>query len=171
MSDQSPPAPLLALPTDVNERLKYWRGKWYESAQVHYFCGVVSVGASVISTSLDGGPAKAFSILAAISTALIGFVHPERRYVKFVRAWRVLDLAAMRYRHGLLDKAKLIEAVGQGEALLAEFEDRYSDGGKAHDAALAAAAASAAVAATNAPAPEPSTEPPPGPAADEPSQR
>jgi hypothetical protein len=113
------------LPSEVQSRLFYWHGLWERSASYHYFFGVVSVAASVISTSLDGGQAKVFSIIAAIATALIGFMHPERRYMKFVRAWRVLDLAAMRYRHGLIDKPGLIDAVERGEALIADFEDKY----------------------------------------------
>jgi hypothetical protein len=112
------------LPPDVDKRLSYWHGLWHRSASYHYFFGVISVAASVISTSLEGGPAKGFSIIAAIATALIGFMHPERRYMKFVRAWRVLDVAAMRYRHGLIEKAALIDAVERGESLIAEFEDK-----------------------------------------------
>jgi hypothetical protein len=121
-------APVLSLPPDVQKRLNYWHGLWHRSAQYHYFFGVVSVAASVISTSLDGNWAKPFSIIAAITTALIGFMHPERRYFKFVRAWRVLDLAAMRYRHGLIERSALIDAVAQGEALIAELEDKIIGG-------------------------------------------
>jgi len=101
-SETAVPRPL---PQDIDKRLRYWRGLWTRSISYHYFFGVISVGASVISTSLDGTPAKFFSIVAAIATAMIGFIHPERRYLKFVAAWRVLDVAAMRYRHGLSDKA------------------------------------------------------------------
>jgi hypothetical protein len=116
----------LPLPKDIATRLSYWHGLWNRSAMYHYFFGVIAVAASVISTSLDGPPAKVFSIIAAISAALIGFMHPERRYMKFVRAWRVLDAAAMRYQHGLIDKAKLIDALEHGENLIGEFEDRYA---------------------------------------------
>ena len=130
------------LPPDVDKRLDYWHGLWNASAKYHYFFGVVSVGASVISTSMEGTPAKAFSIVAAIATALIGFMHPERRYMKFVRAWRVLDVASMRYRHGLIDKAALIDAVERGEALIAEFEDRQ-DAAEVEKKAAAATAESA----------------------------
>jgi hypothetical protein len=115
----------VGLPEDVSERLAYWHGLWRRSAQYHYLFGVVSVAASVISTSLEGGQAKSFSIIAAIATALIGFMHPERRYMKFVRAWRVLDVAAMRYEHGLINRAALIDALERGESLIAEFEDKY----------------------------------------------
>lgn len=122
--DPSSLAPPRELPADVAERLGFWHGLWRRSIQYHYVFGVTSVAASVISTSLEGGPAKAFSIIAAVGTALIGFMHPERRYLKFVRAWRVLDVAAMRYRHGLIDRATLIAAVERGESLIAEVEDR-----------------------------------------------
>lgn len=123
-ADLAADEPLRALPSDVQRRLSFWQGLWHRSSVYHYVFGVISVAASVISTSLDGQPAKYFSIVAAIATALIGFMHPERRYIKFVRAWRVLDVAAMRYRHGLIDKAQLIDAVERGESLVAEFEDR-----------------------------------------------
>jgi hypothetical protein len=123
-TEPSPDQPLLPLPAEVDQRLSYWHGLWNRSASYHYFFGVISVGASVISTSMEGDRAKIFSIIAAIATALIGFMHPERRYAKFVRAWRVLDVAAMRYRHGLCDKASLIDAVERGEALIADYEDR-----------------------------------------------
>ena len=115
----------VGLPKDVGERLAYWHGLWKRSAQYHYLFGVGSVAASVISTSLEGGQAKSFSIIAAIATALIGFMHPERRYMKFVRAWRVLDVAAIRYEHGLINRAALIDALERGESLIAEFEDKY----------------------------------------------
>jgi hypothetical protein len=144
--------PVQALPPDVDRRLAFWHGLWSRSARYHYFFGVVSVGASVISTSLDGGPAKVFSIIAAIATALIGFMHPERRYMKFVRAWRVLDVAAMRYRHGLSDKAALIDAVERGEALIADFEDKIE--------AAAVEQKAQQQASTQTPAETPSTEPP-----------
>jgi hypothetical protein len=142
------------LPPDVDKRLDYWHGLWNSSAKYHYFFGVVSVAASVISTSMEGNPAKAFSIVAAIATALIGFMHPERRYMKFVRAWRVLDVAAMRYRHGLIDKAALIDAVERGESLIAEFEDRQD---AVEDAKSATAAEPAVVVAEPPPTSPPAT--------------
>lgn len=143
--------PMRALPSDVEWRLSFWRGLWHRSSAYHYFFGVISVAASVISTSLDGQEAKYFSIIAAISTALIGFMHPERRYIKFVRAWRVLDVASMRYRHGLIDKAQLIDAVERGESLIAEFEDRSDADQLAKDQA----ARDAEAAASQPPAPVP----------------
>ena len=154
------------LPKDVSARLKYWYGTWYQSAQMHYLLGVISVAASVVSTSTEGNWAKGFSTLAAITTAMIGFIHPERRYMKFVRAWRLLDVAAMRYRHGLIDKGQLIDAVEKGEAAIAEFEDRYSaadaaaqasDAAKDRAAVTAAAAAGAAADAGAAASTEPAS--------------
>lgn len=68
--DSTGATPLLNLPPDVEERLGYWHGLWNRSARYHYFFGVVSVAASVISTSLEGPYAKVFSIIAAIATAM-----------------------------------------------------------------------------------------------------
>jgi hypothetical protein len=116
----------IALPRDVDQRLAFWHGLWHRSSMYHYFFGVISVAASVISTSTEGTAAKVCSIVAAIATSLIGFMHPERRYLKFIGAWRVLDVAAMRYRHGLIDKAALIDAVEKGESSIAEFEKQFS---------------------------------------------
>jgi hypothetical protein len=145
MSSQAPSdsASVQAIPPDIGSRLSYWQGLWERSAKYHYFFGVISVAASVISTSVEGTPAKICSIIAAISTSLIGFMHPERRYMKFVRPWRVLEVAAMRYRHGLIDKAALIDAVERGESLIAEFEERYDRTEIEKEAAAANAAAGA----------------------------
>ena len=79
-----------ALPAEVDQRLAYWHGLWNRSAAYHYLFGVVSVAASVINTSTEGTPAKVCSIVAAVSTALIGFLHPERRYAKVWRGAGVL---------------------------------------------------------------------------------
>jgi hypothetical protein len=164
----------VALPKDVDDRLTFWNGLWHRSSMYHYFFGVVSVAASVISTSTDGNAAKACSIVAAIATSMIGFMHPERRYLKFVRAWRVLDLAAMRYRHGLIDKAALIDAVEKGEACIAEFEEKYNgtsavedpNGGASPGSVDGPPSAPSDAPGSAAPAPaEPAPEPGPAPAA------
>jgi hypothetical protein len=159
-SPTSPDDAQVALPRDVDQRLTFWHGLWRRSSMYHYFFGVISVAASVISTSTEGTAAKVCSIVAAVATSLIGFMHPERRYLKFVGAWRVLDLAAMRYRHGLIDKAALIDAVEKGEACIAEFEDKYSASADAEGENKGAAAETAAPAAPATDAP-PSGDPRP----------
>lgn len=57
-------------------------------------------------------------------TALIGFVQPERRYLKFVRAWRVLDVAVLKFKLGLIGIKELADALERGEALISEFEEK-----------------------------------------------
>jgi len=43
-------------------------------------------------------------------------------YLKFVRAWRILDIAALRYRYGNLNQAELFAALVQAEAAISESE-------------------------------------------------
>jgi hypothetical protein len=80
--------------------------------------------ASAVAAAVGGDWARGFSAVAAVLTAVLGFVQPERRYLKFVRAWRVLDSAAIKFRLGQAGIKELIEAVDRGEALITEFEEK-----------------------------------------------
>ena len=51
---------------------------------------------------------------------------PAASLFTFVRAWRVLKTAAMRYRAGLITRKKLIDAEEQGQSLLGSVEAVYS---------------------------------------------
>ncbi len=115
------------LPTDVASRLKAWKILWKSWAIGHYALGGASVAASAFASSTEGSNAKYLAASAAVLTALIGFMQSERRYFKFVRAWRVLDVAALRYKLGQLGEKELVDAVERGEALITEFEDSKED--------------------------------------------
>jgi hypothetical protein len=123
------------IPDDVASKLKAWHFLWNGSSRMHYFCGGLSVLASAIAAT-NGSHANYFSVAAACLTALIGFVRPQHAYYKFVRAWRVLDIAALRYKHGLIGIDDLIGAVERGEKLISEFEDK-EDAASANEAAKA----------------------------------
>lgn len=53
---------------------------------------------------------------------MLGFTQPDRKYVKFVRAWRILDVAALHYRYGKITLDELLEAVEHGEQTITNFE-------------------------------------------------
>ncbi len=112
------------IPQDIQSRLSDWKNLWTESAKIHYLFGGFSVAFSAAAAATGGVSAQYLSAFAAVLTALIGFVHPERRYLKFVRAWRVLDVAALRYKLGLIDTKELCDAVERGETLISEFEEK-----------------------------------------------
>jgi len=61
-----------------------------------------------------------------VCIAILGFVKPERKFIKFVRAWRILDAAAIRYRYGKADLDYLFMAMDQGEQFIAGFEQDLS---------------------------------------------
>lgn len=110
-----------ALPPGVSGKHLAWRRLWQWSARFHYIAGGLSVFCSAVA-AIGGDAAQYFATAAAVLTALIGFVHPERQYLKFVRAWRVLDIAAVRYSLGLIGVKELVDAVERGETLIADFE-------------------------------------------------
>ena len=108
------------IPTEIAERLSTWHKRWLISVCMHYTFGILGVGASALAAA--SYYQEIFAVVAAVSIAIIGFVQPERRYLKFVRAWRHLDGATLRYRYGRADINELLDAVRDGEAILTEVE-------------------------------------------------
>jgi hypothetical protein len=115
-----------SLPDEVTKKHKAWYRLWNWSAKLHYALGGLSVLASAMAAT-GGEKAPYLSALAALLTALIGFIHPERRYLKFVRAWRILDIAALRYKLRLIEVKELVEAVERGEKIISDFEDNLDN--------------------------------------------
>jgi hypothetical protein len=116
----------IPIPPDVAERLQQWRRLWTNAAHGHYYVGVASVAASTLAAVIGGFHAPTGQVLAgigAVLTAAIGFLKPEQKYVKFVRAWRILDVAVMKYRAGIIDREALINAVAEGEASITRVEE------------------------------------------------
>jgi hypothetical protein len=109
------------LPLEVSRIHVAWRRLWQWSSRFHYIAGGLSVFSSAMA-AMGGEWAPYFATAAAVLTALIGFVHPERQYLKFVRAWRLLDIAAMRYSLGLIGVEELVYSAERGEKLIADVE-------------------------------------------------
>ncbi len=70
-----------AIPQDIRQRLMEWRKLWTDSAKIHYAFGGLSVAASSVAAAVGGDIARYLAAAAAVLTALIGFVEPERRYL------------------------------------------------------------------------------------------
>jgi hypothetical protein len=111
------------IPPDVEQRHAAWRRLWTRAAAVHYGAGIASVAASSVAAVFGGLTGQIFAASAAVLTATIAFLKPERNYVKFAKAWRHLDAAVMQYRAGFIDRRALIDAVSEGEALLTRIEE------------------------------------------------
>src|SRR5439155_15013631 len=117
------------LPSGVSKRLRDWKLLWFSYMVAHWTFGVGGVVASVIAgAQLNPIATTAASIFCGVSFAILGFVKPEAGYYKFVRSWRVLDIAVQRHEAGLIDVSAVMDAVERGEGLITEVEGRGGGG-------------------------------------------
>ena len=87
------------VPADIEARLRAWQKYFKTSSWSHYAVGIIGVAASAFSAATDGSLAKVLAAVSATCVAILGFAQPDRKYLKFARAWRILSVAALRYRH------------------------------------------------------------------------
>jgi hypothetical protein len=99
-----------------------WYALFMRAMYAHYFFGVVGVAASAISAATGGAVGKSLAAVSAICLAVLGFMQPDRKYIKFSRAWSILDVAALRYRYGEATLSELMDALDCGEQMIAELE-------------------------------------------------
>ena len=110
------------VPVEVGARIESWSVLYKGALFSHYFFGVVGVAASAISAATGGAVGKSLAAVSAICLAVLGFMQPDRKYIKFSRAWSILDVAALRYRYGEATLSELMDALNCGEQMIAEFE-------------------------------------------------
>jgi len=118
--------PTVEIPKEVKERLDAWQRLFMQSTAWHKFLGVTGVAASTLA-AIDFGEKYALAprllaALAAVCLAVLGFWQLDRRYQKFVRAWRTLDPVAMKFAYGKATLDELFKAVERGEAIITDFE-------------------------------------------------
>ena len=112
----------LDVPLEVRARMDSWSALSTGAMYSHYFFGVAGVAAAIISAATGGTLGKALAAVAAICFAVLSFVQPDRKYLKFSRAWSILDVAALRYRYGEATLSELMDALNCGEQMITEFE-------------------------------------------------
>lgn len=126
----SNPSSANALPQEVAGRLEQWHGLWWRSAALHYFVGVLGVAASSLAAIDFGEPwrlaSQLLAALAAVCLSILGFVQPDRRYQKFVRAWRALDPVALKYKYGHAKLDEVFAAMERGESIITEYEQEVA---------------------------------------------
>jgi hypothetical protein len=116
----------IPLPSDVSKRYSHWEKLFVRASNGHLVLGVLSVMSSSVAAVVSGGSPHVgqwFAGAAAVLTATLGFLKPDRAYLKYVRAWRILDVAVLKYQAGLIDRKALIDAVASGEATVSRMED------------------------------------------------
>ena len=109
-------------PPKIAKTLNEWRSLWVCSAAYHYTFGVLGVTCSAVAATDIECLRRPASVIAVVCFAVIGYVNPQRRYLKFVRAWRVLDAAVDRYQYLNGSMRALLAAKARGERIIADLE-------------------------------------------------
>ncbi len=109
-------------PAEIEARVNAWYRMFNFANRTHYVVGVLGVACSALAASDVGGASQILAAISAVCIAILGFAQPEKKYFKFVRAWRVLDAAVLKYRYGKIDLDTLLETVERGEELITEVE-------------------------------------------------
>jgi len=94
----------------------------------HNLLGLLGIlGSLVALTGLPGVWTKGATIITGFAIAAMTMWNPRREYMKFARAWRVLDAAARRYRYGQATLPQLFTAIELGEAIIEEADALAGD--------------------------------------------
>ncbi len=118
----------------VEARLQAWFTYFQTAVMERYVFGILGIACSTIAaitTGLHGDwgrwvPAAA-SLGSAMSISVIGFLRPEQEYQKFVRAWRILDVAFIRYKAKLIEMTALLSELERAEGVIGEFEIQHNN--------------------------------------------
>ncbi len=111
-----------AVPKEIEERVAAWYRMFNFASRSHYVVGVLGVACSALAAADIFNISQFLAALSAVCIAILGFAQPERKYMKFVRAWRVLDTAVLKYKYGKIDLDTLLDTVDRGEQMLTDFE-------------------------------------------------
>ena len=114
----------IEVPELISLRHSSWSRIAMRLAKIQYVVGILWVAAAAIAAALGGESARYFAATSGVCTAVLGFVHPERRYLRFIGAWRLLDIAILKFKLGKASVDDLIEAVERGETIITESQDR-----------------------------------------------
>jgi hypothetical protein len=117
------------IPAEVQERLTSWkRGRQIMGTTAHNLLGLLGIlGSLVALAGLPGVWTKGATIVTGFSIAAMTLWNPRREYMKFAKAWRVLDDAALRYRFGHIPLGELFDAIQWGEEIIEEADTLAGD--------------------------------------------
>jgi len=113
------------VPKEILEQLRKWRVNWFFANFSHYIVGIVGILCSTIAaTSFDPFPffTNIAGVVSAVCFGILGFAKPKENYNKFVRAWRKLDAAKLKYKYGEINITELLDTVDSCHSLMNEIE-------------------------------------------------
>lgn len=121
--------PTHEIPAEVQARLTSWkRGRQIMGTTAHNLLGLLGILGSLIALAgLPGVWTKGATIVTGFSIAAMTLWNPRREYMKFGKAWRVLDDPARQYSFGLVPLSELFAAIQRGEAIIEEADALSGD--------------------------------------------
>lgn len=113
------------VPKEVEDLHKLYVSYFRVARTLHYVIGVCGLTFSLIATSGFGGDqaSRGWALGAGVCFGAMGFIDPNSRYKKCVRAARILNIAILRYKYSELSQSELFWAVEHAENMVTEMED------------------------------------------------
>lgn len=116
------------VPTEIEDLHKLYVSYFRVARTLHYVIGVLGLTFSLMATSGFGGneASRGWALGAGVCFGAMGFIDPNSRYKKCVKAARILNIAILRYKYGELSQTELFSAVEHAENVVTEMEDAES---------------------------------------------
>ncbi|MBD2078225.1 hypothetical protein H6F86_30920 [Phormidium sp. FACHB-592] len=113
------------VPPEIDKLHKLYVSYFRVARTLHYVIGVSGLTFSLMATSGFGGneASRAWALGAGVCFGAMGFIDPNSRYKKCVKAARILNIAILRYEYGELSQTELISAVEHAENVVTEMEE------------------------------------------------
>lgn len=113
------------VPEEIDDLHKLYVSYFRVARTLHYVIGVLGLTFSLMATSGFGGneASRAWALGSGVCFGAMGFIDPNSRYKKCVKAARILNLAILRYKYGELSKTELLAAVEYAENVVTEMEE------------------------------------------------
>jgi hypothetical protein len=113
------------VPKEVEDLHKLYVSYFRVARTLHYVIGVCGLTFSLMATSGFGGEqaSRGWALGAGVCFGAMGFIDPNSRYKKCVRAARILNIAILRYKYCELSQSELFLAVEHAENMVTEMEE------------------------------------------------
>ncbi len=113
------------VPKEIEDLHKLYVSYFRVARTLHYLIGVSGLTFSLMATSGFGGEqaSRGWALGAGVCFGAMGFVDPNSRYKKCVKAARILNIAILRYKYCDLSQSELFSAVEKAENVVTEMEE------------------------------------------------
>ncbi|NUZ08861.1 hypothetical protein [Piscinibacter koreensis] len=86
------------VPQAILERHASWSRISLRLSTLQYSVGIIGVACAALAAAVGGEPGRVLAAASGVCTAVLGFVRPEQRYLRFIAAWRALDVAILKFK-------------------------------------------------------------------------